>query len=57
MAFRDRMPQDKLLDPFGDRTIQATGPSKRAVVLSRVGVALFWLLVLALVAARATYQS
>jgi hypothetical protein len=49
------MPQDELFNPFRDRTFQAKGPSKRAVVLSRVGIGFFWLLVLALVAARAVY--
>lgn len=50
------MSQDELFDPFGDRTIQATGPSKRTVLLSRVGVGVFWLLVLALVIARIVYE-
>lgn len=51
------MPQDELLDPFGERAIKATGPSKRTVLLSRVGVGIFWLVVIALVIARAVYQS
>lgn len=51
------MPQDELLDPFGGRTIKATGPSKRAVLLSRLGVGVFWVLVLALVIARVVNQS
>lgn len=47
------MSQDELFNPFGEK---AAVPSQRNVALARVGMGLFWLLVLALVAARALYQ-
>lgn len=50
------MLRNRLFDPFGERAIQATDPSRGSVVLSRVGLTLFWLLVLVIVAARAFYQ-
>jgi hypothetical protein len=52
IALRNQMPQDKLVDPFGERAIQATAPSGKAGVFPRVAVGVFWFLVLALVAAR-----
>lgn len=51
------MSKDELLDPFGDRTVQGTGPgpSRKTGVVSRLGVVLFWLIVLALVVGRIVY--
>jgi hypothetical protein len=46
------MSQDKLLDPFGETTVQATGPSGKGGFLARAGVGLFWLIVLVLLTAR-----
>lgn len=47
------MPQDELFNPFGAK---AAAPSQRSVIFARVGMGLFWLVVLALVTARALYQ-
>lgn len=49
------MSKDELLDPFGDRAVQGTGPSRKTGTVSRLGVGLFLLLVLALVVARIIY--
>lgn len=49
------MSKDELLDPFGDRTVQATDPSRKTGAVSRLGVRLFLLLVLTLVVARIYY--
>ncbi|MBX9691667.1 MAG: hypothetical protein K2Z81_04730 [Cyanobacteria bacterium] len=49
------MSKDELLDPFGDRAVQGTGPSRKTGAVSRLGVGLFLLLVLALVVARIIY--
>ena len=51
----DAMSKDELLDPFGDRTVQGTAPSRKTGTVSRLGVGLFLLLVLTLVVARIIY--
>lgn len=48
------MPQNELFNPFGEKV---TAPSQRSVTVARVGTALFWLMVLALVMARVFYQT
>jgi hypothetical protein len=50
------MPDDRLSDPFGETSVNATWRSDK-VSASRVGVVLFWLVVVALVVGRAFYQS
>ena len=47
------MPQNELFNPFGEK---AAAPTQRSAITARVGMGLFWLVVLALVTARVLYQ-
>ncbi len=50
------MSKDELLDPFGDRSVQGTDPSRKTGAVSRLGVGIFLLLVVTLVLARILYH-
>lgn len=50
------MPDNRLSDPFGETSVDATWRRGR-MSASRAGVVLFWLVVIALAVARALYQS
>lgn len=47
------MSHDELFNPFGEK---AAAPTQRSAIMARIGMGLFWLVVLALVTARALYQ-
>ena len=49
--------REQSFDPFGEETIGATDRVKGASTSARVAVVAFWVIVIALVAARAFYFS